>query len=178
MHTKAPYRLSALLFFLVLHALVGCSEKSGSSAYNKNGLSFDLPKNWEVFEDHQGAAHYRSVSIATHVGSIVTFDIYKNTDASIPANIRSYLGKYVELALPEELGEEAQIDYGEVYQSGAEGMFVKIFIPDPHNIHFLIETYLKQARDRTAYITFNTPADLVSETQPHIDKFLKGIRLE
>lgn len=157
--------------------LISCSVQPDSSSYAENGLSLELPRNWEVFQDYQGAEQYRSVSITTHVGSMVTLDIYNNTDASKPTGLRYYLGKYVELALPEELGEVAQIDYGETYKGETEGMFVNIFLPAPYDLEFLIETYRKQTQDQTVYITFNTPAKLANEIQPHTDAFLKGVKL-
>jgi hypothetical protein len=75
--------LFALLFLVPLLACEKNAEISTPKKYNKEGISFNYPSNWEITEDAFSDGVYQ-ISVETPGNAIFLMMIYKETNAVVP----------------------------------------------------------------------------------------------
>jgi hypothetical protein len=162
---------------LVLAALVACSS-DGLTRYSKQGVAFDMPEGWEVFEDININDQHRSINLITSRGSMVGVDVLSLKAGEDGVDINTYLKRYVSSALPtEELKASASIDFGTRTRAGHEGKFVHISTPEPTASEFLIETYQLTTATGSTFVVFNTPDSEVELLQQDFDRFLGSVSI-
>ncbi len=139
-------------------------------------LSFDLPFDWEVFEDRDVTDKHRSISLVTSRGSLVGVEVFELTSVERGADINAYLKRYVASALrSDELRARGNIDFGERKRVGQLGRFVHITTQQPSDLNFLIEVYQLERKAQRVLVVFNTPLSDVDSLQSDFDTFLKSL---
>ncbi len=169
--------LKALGVNLVLAALIACSGDA-LSRYSKQGVAFDLPEGWEVFEDININDQHRTINLITSRGSMVGVDVLSFKDDEEGVDINTYLKRSVTSSLPsEELQNSAKIDFGECSRSGYQCKFVHITTPEPTPSSFLLEIYQFATSKGSAFVVFNTPASELVEMRQEFDRFLGSLSI-
>ena len=80
---KINLLLIALLCLVTLSACEQNAEISTSKKYNKEGVSFNYPGNWEIAEDALSDGGYQ-ISVTTPGNAVFLMRIYKEANAVVP----------------------------------------------------------------------------------------------
>ncbi len=172
--TKNPL-LRILGVCLVITMLVACTSDN-HARYSKQGVGFDLPKDWEVFEDITLNDQHRSINLVTSRGSMVGLDLLSFGEQDQRPDMNAYVKRYVSSALPtEELRASASIDFGVQTRIGHEGTFVHIATTTPIKSEFLIEIYQLANTAGSTFVVFNTPDSELDILQQDFNQFLASI---
>ena len=173
--------LSILIMFINTACTQDNAPQSGlkSSTYSSNGFTISLPENWEVIDDHKFSTTGRSITVITHIGSMLNIDIYKHVKeeaAVLPLN--QYLKKYVMAALPTQQSRDtAKIEYGEVDLGSISGMYTDILISDPDSLNIFIEVYRYEVDPFIMYFTFNTPTAEQGDIKEFIEATIRSAKI-
>jgi hypothetical protein len=162
---------------LIIAALVACSGDP-QTRYSKEGVVFDMPEGWEVFEDIHFNDQHRTINLITSIGSLVGVDVLILNPDDKGVDINAYLKRSVASALPtQELQDSASIDFGECSRLGYQCKFVHIRTPEPTPSSFVLEIYQLSTSTGSAFVKFNTPASDMSAMQQEFDRFLGSISI-
>ncbi len=182
---SGSYRRSAyfhLACFILLTAACGEQKSVATAAqlYKKGGVNLALPEGWDVVQDVQYDSGIRSIEVLTDVGSIASIDVYPTSsyDEEMPT-LDEYSKSYLRSSLNyEEARNKALIDYGEANRGGIQGVFYDVTLPEPFNVQYFLEFYLKRSTENMAYISFNTRKEYLDNVQPFIGEFVDRVDLE
>jgi hypothetical protein len=162
---------------LIIAALVACSGDP-QTRYSKEGVVFDMPEGWEVFEDIHFNDQHRTINLITSKGSLVGVDVLTLKPGDEGVDINTFLKRSVASSLPtDELKQSASIDFGECSRGGYQCKFVHITTPEPTPASFVLEIYQLATSTGSAFVVFNTPTSDMSPMQQEFDRFLGSISI-
>lgn len=173
------------LSILIMFLNTACTQDNApqtdlkSNSYSSKGFTINLPENWEVIDDHKFSSTGRSITVITHIGSMMNVDIYKNADEVTPVlPLNQYLKKYVMAALPSQQSRDAaKIEYGEIDLGSISGMYTDILIRKPENLKIFIEVYRYEIEPFIAYFTFNTPTAEQGNIKEFIEATIRSVKI-
>ncbi|TCI02397.1 hypothetical protein EZV61_13650 [Corallincola luteus] len=143
-----------IIFALVLSALAGCDTPRSldSSEYQKDGFVMQLPTGWEVVQDYYISPKRRDINILTSVSSTVSIKVFDKRGAD--QTLKQYVEEYLNVALLEDLKNDAKVEYGDVTRAQGNGYFVEVL--DTQEDYY-IEIIEMKYENHLSFVTLHTP---------------------
>lgn len=170
----------ALVVFLLLSACEQQAELGQPSEYDKNGVKFSLPGNWEVTEDSEEEAS-RYIFVETPGDAIILIELYAREDSPTLKQYTQWIIQHSVEAFPlggrtEGTFEEVRRTAGERTLTAYRNEFVAsvIGIEVPH----VAEFYRLEADARIAYLSWQVATEDLPRVQEGFDLVIASFEFQ
>lgn len=160
-----------MTFFYV----IACNARPAINKYYKSQLSFTIPAQWQVKEDHAAAlGRPRYIGLDSNKSSSITIEIYENSrlqhntneDTSLNATLKRYADYFKKRDGFTALATMSPSEYVDIKRSSINGIIEKREMTFMDKKTRLVrEFYLINGKTHTAFITLDTDEYEYSDTQ-------------
>lgn len=179
--TTNPFLL--LLITLTLF-IGGCSNSQAADTYSKDGISFQLPKQWSVSNDSQ-LFDERSIAINTTATSVVLIEGFAKDllerepeHKQLSSSLKRYANNFKKRDITTKLQTSQPITEETVQRLGHNGLkeTQKFIIADKVNELSIREYYRLDTKDEVIFITMDTNKDEYPQAASGFDVILKSFK--